>query len=650
MIFIVGGLPYCGKSEALMKLLRQVIPKSRDDAITKVSENDERAGLSLYELAAVGLPPAPFDRLTYSEVTKHTCYLYAFQSALKYLYYCRGQDIIFNNPSAGGKEVVFDDKELNDHFYQIFNSLAIDQQQESYSPLSDTKWKRGIPSGIALMNVWDVGMNKSVFHFLPALWGHLDNSYVWLFLDLNRDMKELYNTPSLPENTFDKARKDKDLIMQYRSRIEYLLRPAMLAKSSSHGDRDDVCSVFGVHSGTNEETQLKGLVEEIRNASAQAKLATIVNTKEVTPINPDDDKCWEVLKKKADEITGTKLGLTEKIPLSSVFLRSLYYGVDKMYIKKSELKAKAKLLKMTDNDFEIFCKTFMSSGSIIDVSLIDKESEYVILQPTNFIRGLDKIFYPDTTDSRVAMCGIVAESTAIEIFDTDHKFFMDVLVSVDLALKLKSHQLIIESSEFKRVEEKEEYYYIPDVRTTAPDLECEPSALHLLHSTSCPSCHLQVLFAEALLKIKPDSQLVIKKASRVNITTFRAFTSETREAVDFEMRYLGEAVEFRVPPEADEDICAAIIRSCHTIMGGKWGCEKYNFAVMCSKDPNPNTPSRLRRMRHLLPNQTLCEACILNKMLSIWNATLEKVSSLNCESINNYYNNYIYACVFITAT
>ena len=140
------------------------------------------------------------------------------------------------------------------------------------------------------------------------------------------------------------------------------------------------------------------------------------------------------------------------------------------------------------------------------------------------------------------------------------------------------------------------------------------------------------MFAKALLKIKPNSKLVIKKASPVNITTFRAFTSEKQEAVDFEMRYLGEAVEFRVPPKADEAICAAIIQSCHEIMRGKWGCEKYNFAVMCSKDPNPNTPSRLRRMRHLLPNDKLCETCgkegrLDDKMLGIWNSILRKVSS-----------------------
>ena len=64
------------------------------------------------------------------------------------------QNVIFHDPSAVEKEVIFDDKELNGRFHQILNSLAIDQQQESSSPPSDTKWKRGIPSGIALINVW----------------------------------------------------------------------------------------------------------------------------------------------------------------------------------------------------------------------------------------------------------------------------------------------------------------------------------------------------------------------------------------------------------------------------------------------------------------------------------------------------------------
>ena len=317
------------KSEALIK---QFIPESRNDAMTNVSESN---GILCHELVA---------RLT---PTSLTCYQPAIQSALKHIYY--GQEIKFHDSSAEKREKVFDDEDLNRHFYTMFDSLAEDQKRELSTPLSDTKWNRSIPNGIALINIWDIVMNKAVYNFLPALWGHLDNSYLWLFLDLDRNVKDLYSTPSLPENN-----KSRDEIVEYRSRMEYLLHPAMLAKSSSDEDRLDVCSVFGEHSGAWEKSQLEVLIEHIQNASAQANLATVINTEEVTPFNQKDDKCWEVLKGKADKIIGEELKSAMKVPLASVFLRSLYYSLDKMYIKKSELKAKAKLLSITDDEFERF--------------------------------------------------------------------------------------------------------------------------------------------------------------------------------------------------------------------------------------------------------------------------------------------------------
>ena len=93
----------------------------------------------------------------------------------------------------------------------------------------------------------------------------------------------------------------------------------------------------------------------------------------------------------------------------------------------------------------VICKDFMSLGSIIDVNLIDGKSEYVILQPTDFIRCLDKVFNPKMFIPGVATCVIVTKSIANYIFNADHEFFMNVLVSVDLALELNSNQIVIGS-------------------------------------------------------------------------------------------------------------------------------------------------------------------------------------------------------------
>ena len=231
------------------------------------------------------------------------------------------------------------------------------------------------------------------------------------------------------------------------------------------------------------------------------------------------------------------------------------------------------------------------------------------------------------------MCGIVTKSTAKEIFNTDHELFMNVLVSIDLAISLKQNQISSESSKFPLVDENahEEYYYLPDIRTSLPTLKCHCNALHLLCSPISPLRHLQVLFTKALLQIKPETKLVFKEKSSINTTTFKIVSRHTQKPIDFNMIYFGEAVEF-VVPEPDEDICVAIIQSCHQMMTSKWGCMKYNFAVMCSNNPSD---SGIHQTRHFLPDNKLCEACKKDGKLdqmSIWNDVLEDVSSLNLEA------------------
>ena len=238
-------------------------------------------------------------------------------------------------------------------------------------------------------------------------------------------------------------------------------------------------------------------------------------------------------------------------------------------------------------------------------------------------------------DPRITSYGIVTESKATEIFKQqpgfqcfDHKFFMDVLVSVDLALRLTSHQITIESRKLAQINETETFFYMPDVRITPPDLICKPSALHLLYSTNNPICHLQIKFARVLLNnTKLDAQLVFKEESPVNITKVRLLSSKAPECVDIEMRYLGETVAFEVPSTADEDIRAAIVQSCHQIMDSKWGRIEHDFAVVCRKDPYPHTSPH--RKYHLLPDDILCETCVdehgLDKTMSIWDTALRKV-------------------------
>ena len=620
-----AGLPGCDKSQPLMKMLNEVV--STAQAATQLGIQQKDDGVVVYELAAVGKPLTQLEQPRYSETTSNTCYLYAFESALKY-HYMQNSKLLWRFDPAQLKHKFFDDTQLNDKFSSTFHRL----HENHRDPSQSLQWFKKIPNDLALFNIWDIRLNKSAFHFLPALWGHIDRCYMWLFLNLDRDVDSLFELPDICDHKYCGCQvKDKTLVMCYRTRLHYFLRYAMLLKSKRCKDRKDVCSIFGMHKKELCEENIDYLRKELTNAATQMKIDKLIDTENIRLLQPDrDDK--EVLKRELDSIVNKILASKDVIPLRYIFLRSLYYELDKMYITKEELRVKVCQLKMSNSDLEEFCQFFMSGCSIIDINQINSDCPYVIMKPKQFLSDLDKIFYPQSNvDSRVIEYGLVTNKTAKDIFgEDDYQFFMDVLVFVDLALMLRGDQIFLEEGPLT----DEVCYYVPDVRIQLPNLNCDPLALHLLLDVNCPLCHMQATFAKEYLAISNNSSLVIKKNDAVNITRFRVEQSKG-EIINFEMIYHGEAVEFGVPnsaPFADEHTCANIIRACNQMMEkDKWLKTKYIFAMMCSSDPFISDANHLCHVRHILPlTKNACDSCKendrYNESLDVWNKVVEKVS------------------------
>ena len=622
-LIMTAGLPRCEKSQPLMKMLSEAVSTSQA-ALKFPAIHKKKDGAVCYELAAVGRPLTQLEQPKYSEMTNDTCYLYAFESALKYLYIQNNQLLWeYTDPSALDR-TFFQDEELNRQFRNTFTRLNKNHSQPSQPP----EWLRRIPNGLALFNVWDIRLNKSIFHFLPALWGHLHRSYLWLFLSLDHDIDSLFELPNV---CGEERVIGKQLIMCYRTRIHYLLRNVMLTKSQKLPDREDVCSIFGMHEIKKvDKESIDHLKEELTNASTQMNIGKLIDTDNIKLLQPGVDDTM-VLKRELDSIVNKTLATNDLVPLRNIFLRSLYYELNKMYVSKDELIAKAKELKMSKEDVEDFCRFFMAGLSIIDVNQITSSSPYVIMKPTQFLKELDKLFYPEShIDARVADNGLITDETAKAIFgDADYQFFMNVLVSVDLAMKLRGDQIHFDG---KPLPCDQAYYYIPDTRKHPPNLTCDPSAFHLLLNVNCPLCHLQVAFAKEYLKVSKNSVLVIGKNDALNITKFQTKLPDGETSINFELRYLGDAVEFQLPKDAfaDDATCTSIVQTCNKMMNqDTWLKVKYVFAVMCSEDKSNTDANRLRRIRHILPHTKNCETCAkqqrYNNTFEMWNRVVEKV-------------------------
>ena len=611
-LVLIQGLPHSGKSDVIQKFL-QKIPNAR-------FERSEH----FYQLAAVenaesGCLHMP--TLAYSMTTSKDCYnVYTMKSAMRQV--ATGRRIKYMGGRNIKNLVEFSNEDLNAHFQDLF--LDLEREKEG-------AWGS---KGIAIFNMWNVDHSHTVYHFLPVLHGLLDNSYSWLFFDLERDSKALYKPREV--SPMDSGA-DKNL-MKYRSRLHYLMRCAIINLSA----KKKACSLFATHDGQLAEEKRRELVElikpDLENAATQIGVKEVIDFN-VIPIKPDDDEtCARLIFKKLDELVYEALKSTIDIPFSFIFLRSFYYRNDDIvYIKKSEMQKVANELKISKEKLTEFCKLFTSLSSIIDVSLIDPKSEYVILKPNLFINELDKIFH--TNDDMLANKGILTMTAAQNLFgsmDAAH-VYTSILVSLKLAAKLSYEKVEIALP----IDSKTDVFYLPKIRTTPPladTTELRRSAIQLLRGWNVPPDQLQISFVTKFLSKNPKAKVCICDDTPTNVTKIEAFDSSSQINVKFDIVYFGYTLEFRAETSSKE-VFSHIIASCHEVMEEHKNVQ-YNFAILCSKNPSSTDAEyELKRERHLLPYNTLCDVCSNDKrhedpILMVWNELLEV--SQNTGLSNNY--------------
>ena len=541
--------------------------------------------------------------LTYS---KEFNYSPVTESAIKHYLLLKGQNIR-NIDLPNSNTAIFYDKELDTHFKNTIDDFYMNNKKQTDNSL----WSQALPSGISMIKMWEIGLSKAASYILPLLSGHLYNSYVWMVFDTINDL------PSLHEPSKVKEKGTRELL----SCLHNLLCSAKLAAQESN-KRTSVCKLIRY---TNSSKMLKEQEKELKDfqtnatfVATQMKVDDLVDTDEIIQLH-SDMKNLKQLKKAFDNIVRRGLDQSIDIPLSYIFLRSLYYKKPVLFITKKAFEDKAAKLGMDNSAFNEFCQLFTSFGSIIDVSLIDEESDIIILKPVDFLQVLDRLFHlSDDVDPLVTKYGIVTEITANNIFDNSTNVMMKTLVSFGIATEIPIIQINgIFSPPIGFV------YYVPNASNVSSDFECQPSALHLLQDLNRPMTHSKVAFTSKYLELFPSTMLELPDDPKSNIITFNTVSSNNIKVI-FEF-------EFRFPPsckhEEVEDVCRNIITVCRDIIPIE---TKYNFAVMCSADPDSTLAYKLKCKHHLLPNSKLCQTCQSkglhnDVLLQVWNKILQEV-------------------------
>ena len=596
---MVNGLPRSGKSQVVEDFIREIFPGEKIQARPS-------HGLSFHELFAVR---NNLDKTIEYKITESKdCYFYAMQSAMRQIG-C-GARLQYIDDEAGSPEKIFDNDDFDRHLLKTFKQLQ-DKQEETFSD--------DYIFGVALFNIWDIGYSRTIHHFLSPLHHLLSKSYSWLFFDLERDSKDALKPPEV---------QDGENLMKWHPRIHYLIRAAKFSESQTNA-----CSLFATHDGKLSENGIREKISSIKpkleNAATQIHVKKFVDFDKIVPINPS---CSTVRSNMDSLVNEALQGKKIQVPISFIFLRDFYYQHNEIiYAKKEEVKILADRLRISSKNFQEFCEVFTSFGSIIDMSLIDPESKYIIMKPNLFVKELDKIFH--TTDPVLADTGILTLSAAEGIFGgtANAEAYMDILVSLSLAVRLTHDQ--VEISPPLNINGKT-VLYLPDIRTTPPiedSSELRPNVLRLNRGPNAPPDHLQVSFVTEFLKLYPDSSVCIQENVPNNMTVINVFDPTNHTSIEFTVVYFGHTLEFRCTT-ANEQIFTQIIICCHRVMDYKYHKKtKYNFAIMCSNEPTGIS----KRDYHYLPDRFLCERCQTDKRLqdsicNMWNDVVEVSRLIIC--------------------
>lgn len=159
------------------------------------------------------------------------------------------------------KQYFFGKTVLDDCFFDLYQHLAILHKEKTKQLAIPSEEHHG--GRLFVLNIWDVGINHGVLHFLSLLIGHLHHSYPIPCLGIQDDLDYLKT----------KVEVDEPVVEQF-IRINFLLQFAHLARKvkrydqgrmSMKDDRKGVCQIVGIIEDIKPSIERKKLSENLHH-------------------------------------------------------------------------------------------------------------------------------------------------------------------------------------------------------------------------------------------------------------------------------------------------------------------------------------------------------------------------------------------------
>ena len=384
------GLPYSGKSTLLHNLLHP--NGGAGDKI--VQQFDAWNGLSVLE--AVRLRDKVVGECEWLPATKFDAVCCSLAVALAQVFMRKGHCIL---PNQLSRVELFGDPAIDAHFSNVLVAVVDVMQHVEQCD----KLKFLSTASLTFINLWDLGMNKALYEFIGAAAsiGKIKNLLLVDVLDLSRDPQRLEQKLDMgDEALYGKHCSDQNCseLFRLRTSLAYYILMILGAKESTLTSQSAV--LVGTHADMFAENE-DGLKEAIEKVQVGVKArASDYGLQDVIcpgliPVNAKNPEDAAIVKDKLDSLIDEGHRFEKDIPLSWIFLRTTLYSTKRLFMSRAEiLKYAYKCGLKDENELDEFLELFKDCASIIYSS--SKEirvlHENVVLNPAEFIRGLDSLY------------------------------------------------------------------------------------------------------------------------------------------------------------------------------------------------------------------------------------------------------------------
>ena len=603
---------------------------------------DEKHGLSHYGVSVLGRNSD--ESMWWMPSTQRSMHTFACSAAILHDSLLQGQQIELDQSAISGDVLkIFDNDTLNRHLNRVYCDMDRTLRRTDISP----ELKRVVSSGVVFGNIFDVGFSKGVYNFLSLIASYAHRQLGFFVVSI--DDIDIYKLQEKPNLSFPGYNKEKPL-MERGSKISYMLQFAAathLAVPKTPLQSPAVAFIISSNkslSPEKKEAAKETLGHALSSEAQRLELPkNIVNN--ILVLNPDDDSDLQQLKLWFENMVknGT---LRENVKLSWIFLRSLFYFTDRMFISKDELEAYALELDIKSDEYLEFLQTFTEFASIFYIPDIAPLKNTIILQPVKFVNLLCRLFYPPKGSEEAVFDGLFSEQQVIELLSKEaREVIVPTLCSLGLAAEVHSNKL----QQVKKERRPRAYsdtlvsHFSASLSDSRPSLLFVPSArrgnlraqqtsynsLFIVYDYKFTPPDVQGLFTQRLLTL---SNVLFISTSEVNVVKF-VITSKAREyelQVIFHSTYLELIIEYHDKSELDS-VCKKILQCCKRALDTICKMIKdlsYRFALVCLQPIKLQEGHHVKTNYEMLPSKQLCHSCEATKspLRKCWNENILEVS------------------------